>query len=106
MQAWRKSLKDAESTSTSTGGEDGPKSTHTSKGQSGNPVHLQVAIKALADQRNIWGLDAAPKASIPPPPPDPSEDDYLVDLSDDDAPPEPAEASEGPPAQPGEPGAA
>lgn len=107
MKAWRRSLAPAETTTTTTGGtaptggSAKPQTSHTIKGQSGNPQLLAQAIKALSDIRAIWGLDAPPKASIPPPPPDPSEDDYDIDLSNDDPAPE-----ESPPSQSGVDGAA
>lgn len=52
-------------------GDDGPvevtlpavetRTTNESKGQTGDPAHLNTAMKALADIREIWGLDAPKK---------------------------------------------
>lgn len=52
-------------------GDDGPvevtlpavetRTTNERKGQTGDPAHLNTAMKALADIREIWGLDAPKK---------------------------------------------
>lgn len=60
MDAWQKSKLDAESISEKlkTNGENKTETTKHTEGQSGNPRHLEVAMKALQDIRKIWGADA------------------------------------------------
>lgn len=57
MAAWERSKQDAEST-TEKESAGVVEITRTTKGQSGDSRHLDVATKALQDIRKIWGADA------------------------------------------------
>lgn len=65
MRAWERSLADAETEKTTedADGEGDPttRRERTVKGQSGNPQHLAQARGALADQRDLLGLNAPTK---------------------------------------------
>lgn len=73
VDQWRRSCEDAEKTTVISGrvkaGEFGvidlpDLETVSREGQSGNPALLAQAMKALADIRQIWGLNAAEKQEI------------------------------------------
>lgn len=66
---WQRSLNDAETyKETEVPGEGGgTKTERTLKGQSGNAAHLANVRAMLSDIRDIYGLNAPPKAAVPEP---------------------------------------
>jgi hypothetical protein len=75
LRAWERSQQDAETVTTTQGRYKIDKATgaavplppeerRTVTGQSGNPALLAQAMKALADARAIWGLEAPKKSEV------------------------------------------
>jgi hypothetical protein len=60
VAAWERSKGPAEQTSVATGGKEGDRTTTTTRGQCGDPRHLEAARAALGDIGKLWGLNAQP----------------------------------------------
>lgn len=63
MQAWERS-KQVEEIQTARSTQSGKETSLTKRGQVGNPAYLDTAMRALADIRKIWGVEAAKKLEI------------------------------------------
>ncbi len=63
-EAWERSLENAEIDSEEESPQ-GPKTKHVSKGQSGNPSFLDIALKCVARRCELLGLDEPKEVNVP-----------------------------------------
>lgn len=60
VAAWERSKAPAEQKTVAKGGDDGERVTTQTKGQCGDPRHLEAARAALGDIAKVWGLNSQP----------------------------------------------
>lgn len=63
-EAWERSLKDAETTISESGGKFGSKTILRREGQSGNPAFLEGVLKCINKRCELLGLDAPKKTDL------------------------------------------